>query len=596
MKSRPLFTPTQAWVLICAAAAANGSAIQLRSSLEFKCWTADGSTTTECPLYGPDGPWQTFDLVPNYGVLDNGRWGIEPIPVFPDGDTVTELMSDKMEPYMYSVSQSIRLGADNEGSISLQSTVWGGIDSRARTTSGTGYTANIGLFPRDAEGGEIVNASIVVFDSWTYEIGSVPTRYNATVGKLGLGPVQRGHQSYVDGTRPGLLNQLKSTGAVTSEFWSLHLGSAWLRQSSSLVLGGYEQNRVLGDVAVFDMWRGIPRIALVDIFLGVEMGSSPFDGAAGSLWRLVSEDENPLGEEVRKKHRAPPGSISIIPNPSVPFISLPPSICNAIAARLPVTWRDSFGLFTWDVDDPRFKRIVDSPAYLGFVFSDWEARNHTIKIPFKLLNLTLEAPIVDAKNPTRYFPCQPMTQTREGIYQLGRAFLQGAFVGFNYEKNVVYLAQGPGPNMAQSVLRTLEVNDDMPRSNTIDSFAESWMASWTVLESDSSEGSSSGDGDADGQGQGGVLSAGAKAGAAVGAVCGLVLVVVMAGFFWRRTWRRQQAGRDQAAFSLDVRGPEEKTKATTAEAPGTEMRHELEAPLGVHELTTVLPGEGPGKV
>ncbi|KAH7375946.1 hypothetical protein B0T11DRAFT_271274 [Plectosphaerella cucumerina] len=579
-----LFLPTWAWVLLCTTATVNGSAFLLQSTLELDC-PSTSEDSEHCALYGPDGPWQAIAVYPGHVRFDRRNDPtLDWFPVFPDGSDITQLMAVETGGlYNWSDSPFIRCNGPNPG----RSGVWTGAESNAPFHGGPGCEDAIALLPRDASDFHVINASIALSMSWTYQIGNAPTRFNATVNRLGLGPFQRATRYEEAGAdKPGLLAQLQYLGSITSMSWSLHLGSAWLRQRASVVLGGYEQNRILGDVAVFDMVRGVPRVPLVDVFLGVEAGLSPFDGVAGSQWRAVSEDEKPFVEEIQETNRAPPGSISVIPNPGVPFISLPPEICNAVASYLPVTWRESFGLFTWNTHDPKFERIINSPAYLGFVFADREAQNHTIKIPFQLLNLTLEAPIVDT--PTRYFPCQPLKPGQIGTYQLGRAFLQGAFVGFNHEKDVAYLAQGPGPNMEQSVLRTLEVEEDMPRSNRIDGFEESWRALWTVLQDDSEDEDvssigRSGEGE-EARGLGGGLSTGAKAGVGVGTVCALGFVAIIAAFLWRRQKRHQTRGVRSASSSSDADRPYGEKKVTAAaEAPGIEIGHELEAPVKTHE-------------
>jgi hypothetical protein len=78
--------------------------------------------------------------------------------------------------------------------------------------------------------------------------------------------------------------------------------------------------------------------------------------------------------------------------------------------------------------------IISSPAFLSFTFrlNMSTSQNITINVPFGLLNLTLTTPIV--ANPTQYFPLRP-GQGPSGSYELGRAFMQAAFVGVNWITN-----------------------------------------------------------------------------------------------------------------------------------------------------------------
>lgn len=84
---------------------------------------------------------------------------------------------------------------------------------------------------------------------------------------------------------------------------------------------------------------------------------------------------------------------------------LPPGTFEEAAKHLPVTFDTGLGLFLWDTSNPLFDRIVSSTAYLAFTFASRTATNITIRVPFRLPNLTLTAPLVD--EPTAYFPCRP---------------------------------------------------------------------------------------------------------------------------------------------------------------------------------------------
>ncbi|KAH6706295.1 hypothetical protein BKA61DRAFT_697934 [Leptodontidium sp. MPI-SDFR-AT-0119] len=73
------------------------------------------------------------------------------------------------------------------------------------------------------------------------------------------------------------------------------------------------------------------------------------------------------------------------------YIYLPKSTCDAIISLLPVTYQKKYGLYFWDVGDPRYNLIVSSRAFLSFTFrlNSGISQNFTINVPFALLNLTL---------------------------------------------------------------------------------------------------------------------------------------------------------------------------------------------------------------
>ncbi|WYZ40813.1 hypothetical protein EsH8_IV_001154 [Colletotrichum jinshuiense] len=328
--------------------------------------------------------------------------------------------------------------------------------------------------------------------------------YNTTyddeiVGTLGLGKTDNQEsQSNIKSTYgmpDTVLEQMTRGRVISTASWYMHMASVSLGQSPSLTLGGYERNRALGDIGTFPMDEELPRVFLIDVALGVETGGSPFTNEyAGSVWQGIGNDER--GKNLVKSSGGPTGSAMVLPNAAVPYIYLPPGTCEAAAAQIPVKWNEHLGLYLWDENQPTLvSRLINSPAYMAFTFSDEDATNITVKVPFKLLNLTLN------RSPSRdwqyrhqlYWPCKPWDITYkddaesggENRWQLGRAFLQGAFVGFNYVRGKFYMAQAPGPDMGQHV--TLDDNLTTIYSDPSMTFAESWKSSWAELPTHSEE-------------------------------------------------------------------------------------------------------------
>jgi hypothetical protein len=402
------------------------------------------------------------------------------------------------------------------------------------------------------------------------------SRYSMNVGILGLGRRIGFSQP------PSLLQQLKSQGRVASMSLSLHMGSVALEQSGSLVLGGYERNRALGPVGVSE-FDDVPYMFLIDVILGTQVGASPFSlpEDAGSVWQGIGDNEAARVEVERLG--AKKGTAVVFPNPAVPYIYLPTSTCEAAARRLPVTWNARLGLYFWNADDPAYERIVRSPAYLAFVFSDRSSHNITIKVPFRLLNLTLEAPLV--QTPIPYFPCKPVSTA--AYWMLGRAFLQAAFVGVDQEQNVTFLAQAHGSAMEQSVIETLRPGDKVPQTNPIEEFERSWFPSWTVLQEETASSPSPG-------GNGG-LSTGSVAGIVVGVVATLAGAAVDVCFLWRR--KAKPPGPETENREESARPPEQPREmaadATIAEI-GKPNAHEMWCPPATHELSNHSLNELPG--
>ncbi|KAG9252447.1 uncharacterized protein F5Z01DRAFT_690691 [Emericellopsis atlantica] len=160
-------------------------------------------------------------------------------------------------------------------------------------------------------------------------------------------------------------------------------------------------------------------------------------------------------------------------------MSLPKSICENIAQYLLISYREDLGLYTWNTDEDRYKNIVRSASALSFTFmGEDNTAGFTINVPFRHLNLTLEPPLTNAA--IQYFPCS--TEGGKNAV-LGRAFLQDAFLGANWERGAFWLGQAPGPNI-QSRSDHVTIDSD---GTTIETSSNDWEASWDgfweVLES-----------------------------------------------------------------------------------------------------------------
>ncbi|KAL8849551.1 MAG: hypothetical protein Q9221_005485 [Calogaya cf. arnoldii] len=307
----------------------------------------------------------------------------------------------------------------------------------------------------------------------TYPDGS---QYPLQLGQLALG-ASNANQSFTQPTGNPLINAslvpgyLWDQGTIDTASYGLHIGSAALKLPLSLWFGGYDQSRVIGPVNALPSHNNLLDnffIDLLDIGIDVEYGTSPF--AHSSKEGLLAEGNASITS-----------SISVDLNPAAPYLHLPQSACAAITKDLPVTYESKYGLYFWDVNNPRYDRIMGSPSYLYFVFrtTNLEIANLTIKVPFQLLNLSLEQPLIT--RPTTYFPCQPPQGS--STYSLGRAFLQAAFIGVNWAQGLGhwYLAQAPGPNTAKNAIPTLFANTINGSSAK---WSDTWKTHWTALRDD----------------------------------------------------------------------------------------------------------------
>ncbi|KAB5542366.1 aspartic-type endopeptidase-like protein [Coniochaeta sp. 2T2.1] len=259
--------------------------------------------------------------------------------------------------------------------------------------------------------------------------------------------VSRGYRTLPNGTVYSAAVGNIALGAQASNM-SFSSGSSSINGS---LLTGYladhEIFRIVGPVSAQSYSQNGFPIDLLDISIGVAVGKSPFN--TSSVTGLLARGN---------------------------------TTCHAIAAWLPVTYNPGLGLYLWNTQDPLYRRIVASPAYLGFTFrlNNAAVQNMTIKVPFELLNLSLTEPLANA--PTPYFPCSLPTLPE---YRLGRSFLQAAFSGVNWmtdNHGVWFLAQAPGPNIAsQPRVRSIgPLDNSLQQSQQI--WEDTWQGIWAPFE------------------------------------------------------------------------------------------------------------------
>ena len=413
--------------------------------------------------------------------------------------------------------------------------------------------------------------------------------YPLTVGSLALGAPGTVNQTFGFGDNtpafnatllPGYLStEAPSNKILSSNSYGLHIGSVNPPVAPSLYFGGFDQNRVLGTVST---QQGVPdsagSIDLLDIELSVNSGASPW--SFNSLDGLLASGNSSM------KSQLPVGINSL-----APYLHLPKSTCDAIASNLPVTYQSKYGLYFWNTDDPQYQKIVSSPSCLGFTFRESESsKNFTINVPFSLLNLTLTAPLTDS--PTSYFPCKAETQTH---YQLGRAFLQAAFVGVNWDgfngSAAWWLAQAPGPTTpTQLQIQAIGNTDTSIPASQVD-WASTWADTWTPLSdaaaqtSTTSSASSTGSNASNSAVNNAVssgLSTGAKAG--IGVACGIVGLALIIGAIMLFVRRRSNttAATPIAEVSGQSHAPETQGYTGYVAPPGHTTYYDPPKPPGHH--------------
>lgn len=423
--------------------------------------------------YGPDGPWQAVSV--SFG--DPGQ----DMDLYPGPGWESIIFTDSMcaDVSLEPCGSGGLFNPDASQSLDNSSIQYAGRDNGfdidwsegALQITGRSHFAmdSLKLYATAGRSKTVPNAStrLIYEASMIYPDGS---RFPLQLGRLSLGPPEVNHT--FDSVNASLVSgYLWAKKQIPSSSYGLHIGSATLGPPLSLWIGGYDRSRVVGPVSS-QSYDGDSRfvIDLLDIAIGVDQGASPFPYRAR---------ENILGE----KNSSMPDSLAVALNPAGPYLVLPASTCAAIAKDLPMTFDDRYGLYLWNVEDPQYSKIVTSPSYLSFIFrGSGISTNLTINVPFQLLNLTLEAPLVQKS--ASYFPCSPSQSINGGSqYSLGRAFLQAAFVGVDWNQGVGkwFLAQAPGPNTGSTPDVSSYQDSFDGSTGSSDEWSGSWNGFWKPL-------------------------------------------------------------------------------------------------------------------
>ncbi|KAJ5452899.1 hypothetical protein N7445_001082 [Penicillium cf. griseofulvum] len=509
----------------------------------------DGSSAAVAPWsmtwasgsFGPDGPWQAVEV--SIGGNDTK------VALYPGGSWAsTVLLSTICDNTAICYADSAGVFDIHNSSTYDDTSIY---DSNAGEWSDMqlGYTnaapikavTSRALDSMDL-GGTIVQSADLTTVSDGYQTYPNGNHYPLEVGVLSLGCPDINQTFTRDAPLPPINgtfanSYLYDKGKIPSYSYGMHIGSASFGISGSLKLGGYDQGRVFGDVSAQPVDSGKFPIELIDIGIGVAKGGSPWKSS--NMTGLLAQSNSSLAS-----------GFTVAVDPANPYIYLPQSSCDAIAANLPVTYNPGLGLYFWDTADAQYTKIVTSPSYLGFTFTKngVNTEDITIKVPFALLNLTLEAPLVNT--PTQYFPCMATNSTPA----LGRAFLQAAFVGVNWSKKSWFLAQAPGPDYSY-IQNVVDISDsDTAIKSSGNSWEPTWENTWTVLAPTNSSTTNLTTSTTTGSTG---LSTGAKAG--IGAGCGIAALAAVAAACWFIYHRRQKYKRtpsqDSAAADLSSQQP-----------------------------------------
>ncbi|TGJ84995.1 hypothetical protein E0Z10_g3766 [Xylaria hypoxylon] len=312
---------------------------------------------------------------------------------------------------------------------------------------------------------------------------------------------------------PKIAASLSETGRVSSAFSSFHMRSVEPPVNGSLIVGGYDNNKIMGDLLnwteTYNSYGNPDHgLALSNIYVGVDSGFLPLENL-----RLNNRSfpQGPYKQEPSILHESRNSTVdAVIIEPGTPYLHLSRRVCDSLAELLDLEYDVTRNLYLWSYppDHPIFR----SPVYLELVLvlsseQYYEANDKdetmypslSIKIPMASLQHTFHA-TTRATNgsllpPARYFPCsQHESEWETGFLtwpRLGRAFLQSAFIAscfkYNDTEDTVanyWLAQAPGPaGMEGNTTEDLtEVSSGtMPNRTGVILEANAWTKSWSSV-------------------------------------------------------------------------------------------------------------------
>ena len=312
---------------------------------------------------------------------------------------------------------------------------------------------------------------------------------------------------------PRMVASLLEARTISSQFSGFHMGSIEPLVNGSLVIGGYDNNKVMGDLLSWTETYnsyGNPNqlgsLTLTHIYIGAESGFLPLENLK------LNNDSFPQGP-----YKQEPGFLreninitatqSIIIEPGTPYIHLSQQACDSLAELLDLEYDATRNLYLWTYppDHPIFK----SPVYLELLITSTSISDVyyakaaypevSIKIPMASLQHTFHATTRTTNGsllpPARYFPCSRSEYEWNGGLatwpRLGRAFLQSAFLASSFKYNDTadtvadyWLAQAPGPegiggNSAENLIEV--ASGTITNRTGVILEADAWTRSWSSL-------------------------------------------------------------------------------------------------------------------
>lgn len=402
---------------------------------------------------GPDGPWYSLDI--------QIGWSPEQVSVYPGAIPGTLVISNAVcsrlsancsNPgvgfYDRNPPSDTVFGSDDLDVRKLDIPGWNSNFTNPLRLNGTMRQATDRITIADEDGGVhyVDDVAILISDDLKIDYAggiqlSLDIGILSVTSKIPNKYARSGYYNRPVHTPLGFLGNvsienMKGVSTLPSLSWGLHVGSAQQNLSGSFLFGAFDQSRVLEPPGTFN---NNTTVSISNISFNSTIP------AFISTGNLLSTLNTP--------------SLSVVLEPALPYLYLPSAICTALASHLPLVYNAGLELYIWDTTHPALLTLLSSLSTLSFTFVNSSNAPSTISVPLALLNLTLTPPLVTT--PTPYFPCRPYepNPSIDPVYYLGRAFLQSAFLGQNYESGTTFLAQAPGPSFLPTRIVNIDSGD-----------------------------------------------------------------------------------------------------------------------------------------
>ncbi|KAJ8109462.1 hypothetical protein OPT61_g7439 [Boeremia exigua] len=227
-------------------------------------------------------------------------------------------------------------------------------------------------------------------------------------------------------TRPTFLSQFKNQ-MIPSLSYGYTAGASYRNNGDgvlgSLVLGGYDKSRMADDG------------------LSLPMPSSANNTLTVGIPNIIYKPDSKVEAETYSFTAESSGFRANIDS-SVPYLILPDAICKKFEEKFRLTYDEKANLYRVTNSSHEWNMQQNGTVTFSVAEGAQMSKDFTnIQLPYGAFDLQMGDDI--GNNFTRYFPIK---RSKNGIYTLGRTFLQEAYIIVDYERTNFTVAPASNPD------------------------------------------------------------------------------------------------------------------------------------------------------